>query len=122
MARQLAGRPEVSLEIDLERLVPGGVLHLEQRAEVRIGAGVVHQHVGLSESADGFPDQRGAIRFLAGMRGERVGGGSELLGELLQRLHLARGQNHPGASIDESASDGRADPAGGPGDDGDPIL
>ena len=52
VARDLARAPEVALQVDVERLVPGAHVGVEHRPEVRVGAGVVDEHVDLAEALD----------------------------------------------------------------------
>src|SRR4029077_3749778 len=51
------GEHQRSPQVDLERLVPGAELDVEDRAEVRIGPGVVHQDGDATEALHHLADQ-----------------------------------------------------------------
>src|SRR5947209_11821796 len=112
MPDELARGPEVALQVDLEGLAPRGLRRLGEGTEVRVRAGVVHQHVDLAELAHRLLDQGDALRFLSGMRGEDVRVRPEI-----DLLDLARRQHDLRAVLEKRLCDGRADAARRAGDD-----
>lgn len=120
----LAGGEEVAAGVDLEGLVPGGVLHLEHRPEVRVGGGVVHQHVHLAELLHRLGDEALHVLQLAGVGGDGQRAAALLRdarGHRLEGVGLARGQHHLRPGAGEGEGDGLPDAAGGSGDDGDLV-
>src|SRR6185295_4924778 len=67
---QRAGAVEVALDVDLDGLVDGGVGGVDQRAEVRVGRGVVDQAVDPAEGLDSPGEQRVDLGRLAGVTGD----------------------------------------------------
>ena len=62
LPRDLAGHPEVPLEVDLEGLHPRAAVGVDHGAEVGVGGRVVHEHVDAAEALDGRAHERLALR------------------------------------------------------------
>jgi hypothetical protein len=116
---QRARAEEVALHVHLERLVDRGLAGVDHRAEVRVGGGVVDEPVHATEPRDRLLEQRGHLRLLAGVAGERrdpIGVPEARGGRLEVRLLAAR--DHDLRSGGERARGDRlADPAATSGDD-----
>ena len=98
-----------SAKVHLERLVVSRFVHLEGRPHVGIRRCVVHENVESTESFDRCGNTCLARLDVAGIRSKDLHIALHLCTRLAQRILLARGNHHLGASGRELGGDCLAD-------------
>ena len=117
------GEQEVAAQVDLESLVPGRQLGVDERPEVGVGAGVVDQDVDLREARHGFLHEAAQVVLAAGVGGDRDRPFGEALvdarGLAVEVGLLAAAEDDRGTLLGQAFGDRGTETPAGSGNDGD---
>ena len=110
--RRSLGGEEIALHVEGHDPVPRVLVDVEQRAEDRVGGGVVHQDVEAAEGLESRLEEPVDLRSAPEMGRNRQRPAAErpdLVGDRVEVLCLAGGHDHVGARLGEAEGDRAAD-------------